>query len=194
MKKSRLNPNPASRPVLKELTDKKILWRKKVGLRYILRTNGMCEFSRFSVGSHASNRDISHFRRYPYSSTYAVQHDGQRARLTAAVEREDWMYFQAADGELPVNPVATDLLTQSEGHWGTASTGAKVVFGDAVLVKDFRMHWLFASANLTPNQVINFNSQLSSPREICRCNWGRCILFHEEPTSDDLFLIKMFWG
>jgi hypothetical protein len=194
-KKSRLNPNKASRPTLKELEEKRILVREKAGLRYIIRADGAVDDAGYSTGYEYDGYNLPNF--YPGAERTwgtVVKYQDQRAELTATVGRKLWAgHILDIGTHFPVNHLATQLLAQSRVDNGSKADDGPTVYGDAVLVTDMRMHWLFRPYNVTLEDLETFDAMLSTPRDLIKSNGRGHIFFHVEPCQKDLVAFKMRW-
>jgi hypothetical protein len=190
-KKSRLNPNKASRLCLKELQGKGILAREKVGLPHLLKPDGTVEDLGYDRGCPWDNRYMPNF--YPTvarAERVLVQYKGQRVELTATMGLKDWTGHVLAVGtHFPRNDLATDLLAAAGG----GSWEDVVVDGDAVLVTDKRMHWVFRAYRVAVDFVEMLDAMLSTPRDLIKEGNRASIFFHKEPCQSDLVTLKMRW-
>jgi hypothetical protein len=111
-KTSRLNPNKDSRSALKQLQQKCLLHRQKVGLRHVIKTDGTVHYVGYDVGYDWYNRHMPNF--YPgLEQTYrsVVQYNGERVELTAALGRKGWEgHILDVGTHFEPNPLATQLL------------------------------------------------------------------------------------
>jgi hypothetical protein len=194
-KKSRLNPNKTSRTTLKELQKEGILVREKVGLRYIIKADGAVDYIGYDTGSLYDEPDLLNF--YPGTARTwgtVVRYKDQRAELTATLGRKEWAgHVLDIRTHFPVNHTATQLLAQAYVDSGNNVNDAPTVYGDAVLVTDNRMHWVFRPYNVAVADLEDFDAMLSTSRELIKsCGRGH-IFFHVEPCQNDLVALKMRW-
>jgi hypothetical protein len=188
--KSRLNPNKKSRSALKSLLKKGILYRYKVGLRHIIRTNGTVELVGFNIDLPI-HHDLPNFAA-PGWKAYSdvVQYCGERAELTATYTPQSWdEYVQAFGTRFEPNPLATDLLKTRR----RPGSQPLIAFGDAVLVNDNRMHFCLCSSNnkRTVDDIEFIQDMLTSPRTVFRNAHQAMIFFHAEPSQNDIMTIMM---
>ena len=123
-----------------------------------------------------------------------VKFKDQRAQLTATVGREHWAgHILDIATHFPVNHLATELLAQSRVDNGLKAHDGTTVYGDAVLVADFRMHWVFRPYNVSLQDLEDFDAMLSTPRDLNKSNSRGHIFFHVEPHQNDIILLKMRW-
>jgi hypothetical protein len=195
MAKSRLNPNKGSRSTLRQLQDKGVLDRQKVGLRHIIKPEGAVQPAGFDVGFPWDQRDLPNF--YPGCDRVHVvtEYNGQRAELLATVGRSGYEdHVLDVSAHFPSNQVATDLLTvayQNRQFGGYRQND--IVYGDAVLTTDNRMHWVFRPYKVPADEVRDFDMLLSTPRTLLDEGNRVWIFFHEEPHQSDIVAFKMRW-
>jgi hypothetical protein len=121
-----------------------------------------------------------------------VEYDGGRAELTATVARENWKnHILDISTHFPENHLATQLLAQN--YPNSANYRGLTAYGDAILVTDNRMHWVFRPYNVDVDDVETFDAMLSTPRDLITLNGRAHIFFHVEPLPSDLMLFKMHW-
>ena len=194
-KKSRLNPNKGSRSTLKQLKGKRILVREKVGLRYIIKVDGSVDAAGYDNDCYYDYSNLPNF--YPGTDRIwgtVVNYNDQRAELTATLGRKEWAgHILDIATHYPVNHVATQLLAQAHVDRGAIVNDASTVYGDAVLVTDKRMHWVFRPYNIPIDDVEEFNAMLSTPRDLIKSHGRAHIFFHVEPCQNDLVAFKMRW-
>ncbi|MBM6583846.1 hypothetical protein ILT44_26965 [Microvirga sp. BT689] len=195
-KSNRLKPDPTSRNVLKELSQKGILSREKVGIRNIMRA----ETRAFEpVGySHYWFRDawerLPNFHPNAPQVTAWVDYNEQRAEITATYGDQGW-YGTPYDlsSIFPANELADKLLRQPSTKPGRGMNVGVSCYGDAVLVTDIRMHWIFSNWKADAEEIELFDAMLSTPRQILTSGYRPVIFFHEEPNHVDLVALKMRW-
>ena len=158
----------------------------KVGLRHTLKADGTVQPLGFNVGFPWNNSNLPNF--YPGSNSVhaVVQYNGERAELAATLGRTGCDgHILDVSSHFPPNPVATDLLR--------AAYQTATVFGDAVLVTDNRMHWVFRPYKAPADEVRDFDMLLTTPRTLFEDGPGPWIFFHEEPNQSDIVAFKMRW-
>jgi hypothetical protein len=192
--KSRLNPNKQSRASLKLLEDKGILHRQKVGLRHIIQTDGTVQHVGYDLGSNWYSSNLPNY--YPgVSQTYGtvVQYNNARAELTATLGRKGWEgHILDVGTHFPPNPLATQLWTD-QLQSASLPYSDSVIYGDAVLVTDNRMHWTLRPRNASVEDLEIFDEMLSTPRDlIVRGDYAQ-IFFHTEPNQNDIVALMMRW-
>jgi hypothetical protein len=187
--KSRLNPKKSSRSTLEILQDKRILDRAKVGLRHVVKPDRSVQHLGLNIGHPPGNRHMPNF--YPGAAqTYStvVRYNDQRAELTATLGRPGYKgHILDVSAHFPLNPLATELLRAAS----SPASCDNEVYGDAILVTDNRMHWVYQPYNVQPNEVLDLEEQLSTPRTLFDRQSRPWIFFHEEPNERDLVLLKM---
>jgi hypothetical protein len=198
-KSNRVKPNPASRSALADLNRRGILRREKVGIRNIVRAStGVVE----SVGLH-------HYGLYPPSERLPnfhpnaprvsawVTYDSGRAEITATPGHRSWAGTPYDLSSIfPLNRIAGELLHQSDTKCSAGIDPGMRFYGDAVLVTDSRMHWVFRNTQAEAEEIEVFDAMLSTPRQILTPwqNANPVIFFLEEPNPTDLVALKMRWA
>jgi hypothetical protein len=194
-KKSRLNPNKTSRATLKQLQDKGILERMKVGLRHIIKSDGIVVPLGPNIGFPTSDKHMPNF--YPGAArTYSavVTYNGERAELSATLGRQNYEgHVLDVSSHFPCNQLATDLLVASFTSSYLGYEANSTVYGDAVLVTDNRMHWVFRPYGAAAEDVEDFNELLSTSRKLYKDGNRTWIFFDEEPNQADIVALKMRW-
>jgi hypothetical protein len=195
--KSRLNPNPTSRPTLKTLQDSRILGREKIGLRNIIRaTTGVVEpfgYDIDGVRNFIQNEpSLSNFRHNARELRALVGYDGARAEMLATTSYSS-LHGAADDvsSHFPVNSVATGILKQpcTKQCWFDP---AIPIYGDAVLISDKRFHWVLPKGKTSDVEFADLDAMLTTPRLISRrWWWGTAMVFLEEPNQSDIFKIML---
>ena len=76
------------------------------------------------------------------------------------------------------------------------AAGRVPCYGDAILVTNIRMHWVFSKSKADAEEIELFDAMLSTPRELLKPwkNSNPIIFFHEEPNYVDLVALKMRWA
>jgi hypothetical protein len=154
----------------------------------------MVHYVGYNIGHDQQHRDIPNF--YPGVDRVhgcVVQYNGERAELTATLGRNGWRGHVLDIGtHFPPNPLATQLLAaRPYGAWRPQDP--PTVYGDAVLVTDNRMHWLFRPYNVSIEDIVSFNDLLSTPRDLIKDAHRAEIFFHTEPNQNDITALKMRW-
>ncbi len=201
-KQNRLNPKPTSRPSLRSLETKGILSRELVGIRNIVRAaTASVEPVGFNLHDlHGScTRDLQNF--YPgvcYASGW-VGYNGGRAEILATQGRKGYEgHLLDVSRHYPVNDLATNLLSQPCTRNGRYDPDVPV-YGDALLITDRRMHWVFRTwkREASPEEVEMFNNDmLVSPRDLIAGHGGMnpWIFFHQEPCEQDIVALMLRWS
>lgn len=197
--KSRLNPNPLSRPTLKSLQEAGILRREKIGLRNIIRAGtGAVEPFGFNIGGiYDFIRDepsLSNFRTHSRREVRGlVGYGGGRAEICATSIYPAPRGFTAGlSTHSPINRLATSILKQP----CTKQTffDPKIpMYGDAVLITDKRFHWVFSRNQVSDTEIMEFDALLTTPRTLYKRGVTTTIVFHVEPNQNDIFTIKIAW-
>lgn len=199
--KNRLNPNPESRATLRQLEERGILQREKVGIRNIIRAaTDTVEQVGFNLadlyGAVWREPALPNFCPAAVLVSGWVGYNNGRAHITATQGRDGWHgHVLDVSSHFGVNKIATDLLRQ-DCTKGACFNKTVPFYGDAVLVTDIRAHWIFrtSSPDVTAEDVELFNDMLVSPRDLLRARWGGAwIFFHEEPCQTDLVALKLRW-
>jgi hypothetical protein len=194
--KSRLNPNKGSRQALKQLEDKGILSRQKVGLRHIIKADSTVHFVGHDIGFEWHNREIPNFYPGVERSHDVVLYNNQRAELTTTLGRPEWEgHLLDVATHFPANLLATQLMNAARAANGHLSSDTRIAYGDAVLVTDNRMHWILRSnQNQTSIEDVEmFNDTLSTPRHLLKQYGHAQIFFYTEPSQTDIVAIKLRW-
>jgi hypothetical protein len=122
-----------------------------------------------------------------------VQYNGERAELTATLGLRGWEgHLLDVGTHFPPNPLATQLLAARYGT-GYRPPNLPIVYGDAVLVTDNRMHWFFRPYNMSIEDVERTNDALSTPRDLIKDAGSAHIFFHTEPNQKDIIVLMMHW-
>jgi hypothetical protein len=164
-----LKPDPKSRKVLKDLSEKGILRREKVGIRNIMHAGtGVLEPVGYShYWFRGSSERLPSF--HPNAPRVAawMDYNKQRAEITATYGHKDWS-SSAYDlsSIFPANSLA-DMLLQQPGMRSGSDMAAKVSCnGDAILVIDAQMYWTFSNSKADAEEIELFDAMLSTPRQI----------------------------
>jgi hypothetical protein len=67
------------------------------------------------------------------------------------------------------------------------------IYGDAALITDKRLHWVFWRHQVPDDEITDFDAQLTTPRILQKCWNSTKIIFLEEPNQNDIFAIKLAW-
>jgi hypothetical protein len=195
---NRLKPDPKSRKALKELSQKNILRRERVGIRHIIRAaTGELEpvgLSHYWFGK-TWTCEPSFCRSAPRLTAW-VSYSNQRAELTASYVPDGYWTHHDLSSIPPANALSDKLLCQPDTKYMSPQYAGACCYGDAVLVTDNRMHWIFSNWKADAEDIEQFDAMLSTPREVLR-PWGDqhpVIFFHEEPNFVDLVALKMRWA
>jgi len=193
-RQSRLKPNKDSQSALKQLEKKGVLNRHKVGLRHVIKADGTVDYIGYNIGYDWRNRHMPNF--YPGADQThgaVVQYNGERAELTATLGRTGWEGHVLDVGtHFPPNPLATQLLA-TQYNTGYQPPNLPIVYGDAVLVTDNRMHWFFWPYNVSIDDVERTNDNLSTSRDLIKDGASAHIFFHTEPNQKDIVTLMMHW-
>ncbi|MBM6582701.1 hypothetical protein ILT44_21075 [Microvirga sp. BT689] len=188
--KSRLNPNKESRLALKQLQDKKILIRQKVGLRHAIKSDGSVEFLGYDVGYY----HMANFHPGVARAHTVVQYNNARAELTATLGTPGYEgHILDISKHFPQNPLATQLLAAARSKAGFPSSSAPTVYGDAILVTDNRMHWMLHPYRASLEDIERCHDMLTTPRDLISSRTSACVFFHEEPNQSDILTLNMHW-
>jgi hypothetical protein len=176
------------------LQDKRLLTREKVGLRHIIKTDGTVQYVGYDIGFTWDNRELPNFYPGVQQTDCVVQYNNQRADLSATIGRMGWEGHVLDVGtHFPPNPLATKLLNPVQASAVVASRPLPIVYGDAVLVTDNRMHWVFRPYHVSIEDVEAFNDTLLTPRDLIIGTYRATIFFHTEPNQNDLMAFMMRW-
>ncbi len=196
--KSRLNPNPASRPTLKSLQDGGILHREMIGLRNIIRAaTGAVEPCGYNIESISEfvrrEPTLKNFRQNGRPVEGLVSYSGGRAEIRATTVYPGTVsaMFDLSQ-HYPINTLATDILKQPCTKRAWFDPGIPM-YGDAVLITDKRMHWTFTKYKAPEDEILEFDALLTTPRILHKRFYGTVIIFLEEPSQSDIFTIKLAW-
>lgn len=197
-KKSRLNPNPASRPTLRDLQQGGILRREMNGLRNIIRatTGAIDPFGHDVKGIHdfiQTEPSLNNFRHNTWRVKAFVGYNGGRAEIIATTECP--VYYESSNclnRQFPVNGKAMRLLGQpcTRGHEFDPN---RLISGDAILITDRRLHWVLGQRQASDDEIIDLDAQLTTPRRLYKRYRTTEIVFLEEPNQRDIFAIKLLW-
>jgi hypothetical protein len=199
---NRLKPDPKSRKVLKELSQKRVLHRDKTGIRNIIRAESG-KLEPVGLNHHYFNAGwerLPNFHPNAPRLTGWVGYNKGRAEITATYgHKSDTRWYKTPydlSSIFAPNVAATELLRQPCTKCGIGVGPDMICYGDAILVTDARMHWVFANRNVNAEEIEVFDAMLSTPREILRPWKGSnpVIFFHEEPNYIDLVALKMRWA
>jgi len=199
--KNRLNPNPESRATLKQLEQRGILRREKVGIRNIIRAaTDTVEQVGFDLselhGDYWRDPTLPNFCPGAVIVSAWVGYNNGRASIAATQGREGWQgHVLDVSTHFPENRLATALLRQ-DCTKGSYFNKKLPMHGDAVLVTDVRAHWIFQPSCriATAEDLEVFDGMLVSPRDLIASRWsGPCIFFHAEPCWQDLIALKLRW-
>jgi hypothetical protein len=189
--KSRLNPKKSSRPTLKNLKSSGVLYRVKVGLRHHVSPGGDVHYVGYNIGYPWNNSHIPNFSGNGALQTCraVVKYNGERAELAATIGRNSpEVRCDLLSSSFPPNQLAADLLSAAHSEcWNP------VVYGDAVLVTDNRMQWVYGPYDVEPGEVEDLAGQLTTPHTLLDRATRPWILFHVEPDERDLILLKMLF-
>jgi hypothetical protein len=193
-----VKPNPANRSALAELEQKRVLHRERSGLRHIVRAGTqMVEPNGFShyCFSAAHERLANFHPNAPQVSGWVAYNNG-RAEMTATPGTLNWKGTPYdLSSVFPSNTLADDLFRQAGTKSGTGLQPGACFYGDAVLVTDARMHWIFRTWKAELEEIDTFDAMLSTPRSLIKSQAGdyAVIFFHEEPNVVDLVSLKLRW-
>jgi hypothetical protein len=192
-KRSRLNPNKDSQSVLKQLKKQSILVRRKVGLRHVIKTDGTVEYVGYNIGYDRNNRHMPNFYPGVFHTRAVVQYNDERAELEATLGHPGWEAHPLYVGDrFPLNLLATQLYA-ARFDARCQLRNLPTIYGDAVLITDNRMHWLFRPNDISIEDVERTNDMLSTPRDLIKDAGSAHIFFHTEPNQQDIFTLKMHW-
>jgi hypothetical protein len=196
---NRLNPDPKSRSTLKQLSQKGILQRVKTGIRNIIRAGtGELEPAGFSHHYFRNGWEpLPNFHPNAPRLTAWVGYNAGRAEITATYGTEGWQNTPYDLSSIfAANVLATELLRQLGTKCGSGVDLGISCYGDAILVTDIRMHWVFSRWKAEADEIEMFDAMLSTPRQILKPwkNGKPVIFFHEEPNYVDLIALKMRWA
>jgi hypothetical protein len=169
-----------------------------IGLRNIVRatTGAVDPFGHDIKGIYdfiQNEPSLSNFRQTIWRAKGFVGYNGGRAELFATTEYPD--YYQSKnylDKHFPVNGRATQLLGQpcTRGHQFDPN---RLVYGDAILITDRRLHWVLCQQQASDDEIIDLDAQLTTPRRLYKRYRSTEIVFLEEPNQRDIFTIKLMW-
>jgi hypothetical protein len=126
-----------------------------------------------------------------------VTYDKGRAEITATPGHKTWEGTPYDLSSIfPMNMAAGELLRQPDTKCGSGIDPGMRFYGDAVLVTDIRMHWVFSNVRAEAEEIEVFDAMLSTPRQMLTPwqNANPIIFFYEEPNQIDLVALKMRWA
>jgi hypothetical protein len=198
-KKNRLNPRSENRQDLRQLEQSGILCREKIGLRNIIRADtGEIEYCGHNITGEQNfikqEPRLGHFGSGGECVSRSIHFKGRAARILAMTDKRGSQPAEPRLGAtLPVNELASELLKEPCRTLEFFFPD-RPMYGDAVLITDNRMHWVFSIYGLPEDDLRDFAVMLATPWEIRSSNWCPELIFLEEPSLADITTMKFRWG